>query len=338
MTPSCKQIRLLGILCLYKGVARIFYRFDAKSRTVTAFSRYGDLPDGGDTPLIAGYLSVSELADAADRLGLPSATVQQCREEVRYFRGSVESGEHYCFPTVRRTGGDENGEDCIALYVLKNCFLLIDIKDSDGSTRRGFEAALRRFPPGIATTERLVAAFLETLIEGDSKLLEDLEFTFSALEERVLRNVADDDFTIRLLHHKQYLLLLHNYYEQLIDIGEALRENENHLLKKSELRHFRRFTDKTERLCRAVGSLREQLGQLREAYQSMLDLHLSAIMKTFTVLSAIFLPLSLIVGWYGMNFAGMPELRWKFGYPFVAALCAVVVIFCIRIFKKHHWM
>ena len=70
----------------------------------------------------------------------------------------------------------------------------------------------------------------------------------------------------------------------------------------------------------------------------MLDLRLSDIMKTFTVLSAIFLPLSLIVGWYGMNFQNMPELHWKMGYPFVAILCGAVVLICIKIFKKHHWM
>jgi magnesium transporter len=44
------------------------------------------------------------------------------------------------------------------------------------------------------------------------------------------------------------------------------------------------------------------------------------------------------VGWYGMNFQNMPELHWKMGYPFVAILCGAVVLICIKIFKKHHWM
>ncbi|MBQ8356314.1 MAG: hypothetical protein IJX39_00740 [Clostridia bacterium] len=315
----------------------MFYRFDGKSRTVIGVNGLFDA-ESSDKSFVAGYLSVTELEELAPRLGLPATTVQQCREEVRYFRNSMEVGEHYSFATVKRTGGSDEGEDCIAFYILPRLFLVVDIRDSDGSIRAGFEGALRRFPAPAAQIERLIFAFLDSMIEGDGRMLEELEFTFSKLEENVLRDVADDDFTIRLLHHKQYLLLLHNYYEQLIDIGESLSENENRLFKKSELRHFRRFTDKAERLCRNVSSLREQLGQLREAYQSMLDLRLNDIMKTFTVLSAIFLPLSLIVGWYGMNFTNMPELHWKFGYPLVTLFCGIVVLICIRIFKKHHWM
>ena len=312
----------------------IFYRFDQKSNTVAPFS-LPTLPnvDG----LILGYLSVAELDDVADALELPPHTVQQCRRELRHFRGGMEEGERYLFATIRRTGGDAMGEDAIALYVGKRLFLVVDIRDSDGSTRRAFQGLLRRFTPTTVTKERLIAAFLDTLIDGDSKLLEELEFTFSELEDAVLRDAADDDFTIRLLHHKQYLLLLHNYYEQLIDIGETLFENESRLFARAELRHFHRFVGRVERLCRTVAILREQLSQLRDAYQSTLDLRLGRIMKAFTVLSAICLPLSLIVGWYGMNF-DMPEFGWRWGYPMVAILCAAVVLICIKIFKKHHWM
>ncbi len=309
----------------------MFYRFDEKLHTVPVLSFPTDR-------LTAAFLSVNELEQLMPALQLPPHTVQQCREEIRHFRNSMEVGEHYSFATVRRTGGNERGEDCIAIYLLRNLFVVVDIRDSDGSTRAGFEAALRRHPTHTVTAERLVAAFLDTLTEGDGKLLEELEYAFSGLEETVLRETADDDFAAQLLHHKRDLLFLHNYYEQLVDIGKALADNENMLFAKSELRHFRRFAERTQRLCRTVTALREQLGQLWEAHRSMLELRQNHIMKTFTVLSAIFLPLSLIVGWYGMNFEDMPELHWRFGYPFAALLCVAVVIICIRIFKKHHWM
>ena len=308
----------------------MLYRFGEKIHTVE-----------GHSPLLGGlcaaFLTLEELEACAPALGLPVATVRQCREEIRYFRNSVEVGEGYCFATVKRTGGDARGEDCIALYILPSLLAVVEIRDSDGSTRRGFEGALRRYPPKSVTLPRLVAAFLDTLLEGDARMLEELEFAFSGLEEAVLREAEEEDFTLRLLHHKQHLLLLHSYYEQLIDIGETLGENENQLFAEGELALFRRFTEKADRLCRTVGSLREQLGQLREAYQSTLDIRQNRIMKTFTALSAIFLPLSLIVGWYGMNF-NMPEFSFRYGYPAVALLSAAVVLVCIKIFKKHHWM
>ncbi|MBE6703395.1 MAG: hypothetical protein E7585_08330 [Ruminococcaceae bacterium] len=318
----------------------IFYCFSDKIHTVS-----GVMPNlallGKEIRFLVGSLSVAELEEIAPHLSLPAATLQQCREGVRYFRNSLELEEHCSFATVKRTGGSEEGEDCVALYLLKSCFLVVDIRDSDGSTRKGLEGVVKRCQPTVSKGQ-LVAAFLDTLIEGDGKLLEDLEFAFSSLEEEVLRGEIhrgnDDDFIIRLLHHKQYLLLLHNYYQQLTEIASSLAEDENRLLQKGEARHLRRFADRAERLFRTVSTLREQLGQLREAYQSVLDLRLNAIMKTFTVLSAIFLPLSLIVGWYGMNFTAMPELDWRFGYPMVAVLCGLVTLICIKIFKKHHWM
>ena len=48
-------------------------------------------------------------------------------------------------------------------------------------------------------------------------------------------------------------------------------------------------------------------------------------MKTLTVVTAIFLPLTLIAGWYGMNFSYMPELHWRYGYPLVIGLSILIV-------------
>jgi len=288
--------------------------------------------------ITVGYMTVADLEKIAPSLNFSPSTVRQCREEVRYFRNSIEVYDGYIFGTIKRTTGDENGEDCIAFYVTGDLFLVIDIRDSDGSTRRAFEAVLKRFSPTSATLEKLVFSFLDAMIEGDAKLLEDMEFALSAPEERVLRGDAEDGFIAFLLGERRKLLLLRNYYEQLIDVGKALEENENDLFADGDLRYFKIFTDKAERLERNVRTLREQLMQLREAYQSMLDIRLNNIMKIFTVLSAVFLPLTLITGWYGMNFTGMPELTWRYGYLFVFLLAALVAIVCISIFRRKNWM
>ncbi len=319
-----------GHTMLKRQVFRIFYQF-----TKTAFSPVAGLPESG---LAVGHITAEELEKIAPVLGFSSSTVRQCREEVRYFRNSVEVYDHYSFGTIKRTTGDENGEDCIAVYIKQGLFLVVDIRDSDGSTRRAFEAVLGRFPAGAVTLEKLVFAFLDAMIEGDGKLLEDMEFSLSETEERVLCNHAGDGFIGFLLGERRRLLLLRNYYEQLIDMGKALEENENDIFAEEDLRYFKIFTDKAERLERNVRSLREQVMQLREAYQSMLDLRLNNIMKIFTALSAIFLPLTLITGWYGMNFTGMPELNWRYGYLYVIVLATVVAIIFIRLFRRKHWM
>ena len=69
-------------------------------------------------------------------------------------------------------------------------------------------------------------------------------------------------------------------------------------------------------------------------FQSEIDIKQNRIMQILTIVTTVFLPLSLIVGWYGMNFAHMPELHWKYGYPMVIAVSSAVVVINLIICKK----
>ena len=61
-------------------------------------------------------------------------------------------------------------------------------------------------------------------------------------------------------------------------------------------------------------------------------------MTVLTVVTAVFAPLTLITGWYGMNFRHMPELEWSWGYPAVFVLCAVIAVGCLVWFRKKKWL
>ena len=65
---------------------------------------------------------------------------------------------------------------------------------------------------------------------------------------------------------------------------------------------------------------------------------LYTIMTVLTVITTIFLPLTLIAGWYGMNFTHMPELTWPYGYPVIIIVSNIIVIVCLIWFKKKKWM
>lgn len=73
---------------------------------------------------------------------------------------------------------------------------------------------------------------------------------------------------------------------------------------------------------------------MRELFQAEIDIRQSRIMKILTIVTTIFLPLSLVAGWYGMNFAYMPELSWKYGYPAVIVVSALVILICLLIMNK----
>ena len=157
------------------------------------------------------------------------------------------------------------------------------------------------------------------------------------MEEYVLQDKAGSDFNMELLHKKKELSVLRNYYEQLIDIGEALEENENEIFEREDLRYFKIFTDKAVRLRENVDLLRDSIVHLRDAYQAYLDLKLNETMKLFTVLTAVFLPLTVIVGWYGMNFTHMPELSAPYAYFILIGVCILIVAVEIWYFKKKGW-
>ena len=80
------------------------------------------------------------------------------------------------------------------------------------------------------------------------------------------------------------------------------------------------------------------MAQLREAYQSQLSIQQNDLMKSFTVVTAVFLPLTLLVGWYGMNFVGMPELHWKYGYPAVILVSVGIVAARVSYCMKKKWL
>lgn len=181
--------------------------------------------------------------------------------------------------------------------------------------------------------DKIAYLFFDRLTLGHFDMLERMEKEITDLEDVIVegsrRNITRD-----IVFFRKRLLYLKTYYEHLLDILETLAESENGLLEKRSLGLFRILEGRAERLNRSVQNLRDYVTQLREAYQAQVDISLNNTMKIFTVFTAIFLPLSLIAGWYGMNFQHMPELSWAYGYPFVIGLSLLVVVACLAFFKR----
>lgn len=177
--------------------------------------------------------------------------------------------------------------------------------------------------------------FFDKLTIDDRLVLASIEEEISSLEEEFIVSIKND-LADYLITFRKRLLSLKQYYEQLLEISEAIEENENDLIDKKELRYFKILTNRINRLFTNVLNLRDYGTQVREAYQAQLDINLNYVMKIFTVVTSIFLPLTLIVGWYGMNIM-MPEFHWEYGYPFVIILSLSVATGTLMYFKKNKW-
>ena len=128
------------------------------------------------------------------------------------------------------------------------------------------------------------------------------------------------------------------HYEQLMDLGQELEENENNFFKAENLRYFRLFLNRMSMLHDTLAFLRDYTMQLRDLYQSHLDVKQNRIMTVLTVVTTIFMPLTLIAGWYGMNFKYMPELSWSLGYPIIIVISVLIALGSLLFFKAKKWL
>ena len=173
---------------------------------------------------------------------------------------------------------------------------------------------------------------MEALTTGDVIHLEELENRIAKLETAVLSGTLED-FNHKMLPLRKEVMDLTHYYTQLEELGAEMEENETGVLNRDEVRLFHLFGDRMGRLREETQMLREYSMQVREVYQSQIDLRQNKIMKILTVVTTLFLPLTLVAGWYGMNF-DMPEFSSPFGYPAVILLSAVILSLCVWLMKK----
>lgn len=180
---------------------------------------------------------------------------------------------------------------------------------------------------------RFLYDFFEQLIARDLHRLEKIEDRIEALEDQVLAHELDD-FSAPMTALRKETMAWFRYYSQLDDVACELHENENGFFTDSEQLLFRMFEDRVIRLREESQLLRESCAQLQSLFQAEIDTRQNRIMQILTIVTTIFLPLTLLVGWYGMNFVGMPELTWKYGYPVVVIVSIVTVGISLWVCKK----
>jgi magnesium transporter len=289
--------------------------------------------------LTLGLISLEEFSNTYNLFEFSEETLIDCQSNTRQSHGLIGTYDSYHFGII---SGIETKhlfqlKDRIAIFIKTNLFLIVVIEDNDSSIQKDLEYSLKQINFKTVTLERLVFGFLERFIYNNYAILEDIETELGQHEDRIDHNRLNKDFNLEVTGIRKRLLLLDNYYEQLIIIGEELVDNSIDIFDEVNLRYFRLFSDRAGRLSQNTRRLNEYCTHVRDAYNAQLDYNLNSIMKLFTVVTTIFLPLTLIVGWYGMNL-NMPEFHWKYGYLYVILLCISVVILFIYYFKKKKFL
>ena len=209
--------------------------------------------------------------------------------------------------------------------------------DDTGAASAIVNGVIRTKKWKLPSLERFLYDFLDQIVKDDLRLMEKYESELDSMEQAII----DGDENLpsgRLNDIRNDIRYLRIHYEQLMDLAAEFEENENGFFKYENLRFFRLFINRAERLHEASMSLRDYTMQLRDLYKAHLDIKQNRIMTVLTVVTTIFMPLTLIAGWYGMNFHFMPELNWKWSYPVVIILSIAIAVGSLLFFKKKKWL
>ena len=187
--------------------------------------------------------------------------------------------------------------------------------------------------PENASPDRILLYILEELTEGDILYLSHMEQETENTEDLLTESIPDD-FYGELSKKRRKLSELDVYYAQLASISDSIASADA-FVKNPEL--WSSLASRCDRLHEYVHLLRENILELRELCRNLQNAQQNRIMGILTIVTTVFLPLTLLTGWYGMNFINMPELHWKYGYAVIIA--AAIIISCAEIayFKKKKW-
>ncbi|MCI5822469.1 MAG: CorA family divalent cation transporter [Lachnospiraceae bacterium] len=208
-------------------------------------------------------------------------------------------------------------------------------KDYDGI----FEKKMPEFTEEIQekTPEQILYRLFCKLVEKDAMVLDIIYKQLATLEGEIPRDNARF-FLQKMYTMKHSIYQLFRYYHQLTEMAEELMESDGEFLEVEQMQCFERFVERTKRLSDDMEIMREYAMEIWEIYQSQINIRQNDIMKVLTIVTTIFLPLSLLVGWYGMNFEYMPEVSWKYGYLMVILFAIAIVVFSLVLFRrKKYW-
>jgi len=223
------------------------------------------------------------------------------------------------------------------------CFVLGDrwVLTFQESPRDVFDPVRQRVRAGKGRSRKmgpdyLVYALLDAIVDNYLAVLDRV----SARVEQVDRKVVDsfDPETLRELHALRHDVF---YIASVIwparEVITGLQKPDNSLVSEKTRPFVHDLADHVSHAVDAVDHFRQLLESASDHYQASVSNRLNDVMRVLTVIATIFVPLTFIVGVYGMNFDRMPELGWKWGYPFVLALCLAVTLGMLRFFKRRGW-
>jgi len=215
---------------------------------------------------------------------------------------------------------------------------LLSFQEREGDA---FEPVRERLLNGLSKarekgTDFLAYALLDKIVDNYFVVLEKIEDLTESIELELL-NDTDKITTTQVMHLKKQMIVLRKFVYPLRDEIRILQRDESKLIDRKTIKYINDLYDHLQNIVQNIESFQDTTTGLMELFSANISNKLNNVMKTLTVVGAIFIPLTFIVGLYGMNFDYMPELRSPWGYPVTLLAMLGIAVGMFLYMKSRKW-
>lgn len=182
----------------------------------------------------------------------------------------------------------------------------------------------------------LLYSILDIIVDGYFSLIEGFGDYLDEIEEQLLSSPSSQTLK-QISEAKKEMLFIRKSIWPVRETVAAIERSETPLIDKSSHIYFRDIYDHLIQQIDTGETYRDMLSNMIDIYLSSLSNRMSEVMKVLTIFASIFIPLTFIVGIYGMNF-DIPELRFSWGYPGILLFMLAIALVLVLFFKRKKWL
>ncbi|SHH55680.1 magnesium transporter [Clostridium collagenovorans DSM 3089] len=284
--------------------------------------------------------NMKELKTLGVILSLDSRNINECEEAD--FNCKISFFEKYLFTTVNVLKYEEGLIDSEQIKIfLSNDYILAIEEESENLVYNLIEDILRNRNSCILKEKPHCSTILyhivDKIIIKNYEIISQLEREADKIELDILKNPQHEHLNM-LINLRRQVYKLKKFLSPLRYIGDGLISNENEVITKECLGYFSILNKKIEKLMQALEVLVQDLALVREAFEAEMANKTNELMKVFTLIATVFLPLNLITGMHGMNYENIPFSNCPNGFWYMAIIMVCISMILIYIFKKKKWL
>lgn len=274
-----------------------------------------------------------------DNLGIEKLTVEDIYKDLK--RPKLEEYENYLFFKIKSALPKNNVATLVKeniSFVLGPKYLIsFQDKSSDHFTDVRDRIESKRGKIRLKEADFLLFRMLESITDNYFEVLDDIVKSIERLESRIMLHPKSDTLK-RIEVQNRKLIELRKIVFPLKEITSQLEKMGNPLLQRDNHYYFSSLKDNCLTILEEIDANKQILEGLANLYYAVQGQRMNEIMKLLTIVSSIFIPLTFIVGVYGMNFEHMPELKLKYGYFIAWAIMALIAVLLLFYFRKRGWL